>query len=140
MMSETADKAHTFSCTYFKVRLFDAVSSRCGFTGLMLTEPIFWSESSYQRALDLSWRRSRCVTPPEASDAHSSCPAGGRSMLVIRTSPDENTSRDTPVARERLRIVQSYAVVNTCRGQNEIGRRRAGQRALRGSKGWRRGH
>ena len=97
---------------------------------MMLTEPIFWSESSYQRALDLSWRRSRCVTPPEASDAHSSCPAGGRSMLVIRTSPDENTSRDTPVAKERLRIVQSYALVNTCRRQNATERQRVGQRAL----------
>jgi hypothetical protein len=79
----------------------------------MLTVPILSLDKPYRRALDLSARKSRCVKPPSASEIHISFPIGGRSMLDINTSSVEKISRETPEEKQRLRIVQSYALVYT---------------------------
>lgn len=98
---------------YFKKRLLLAVNKNVGFVGLMLMLPIFTLESPYHLALDLSSRKSRCVSPPCASETHISCPVGTRSILDIRASSVVNTSRDMPDVNDKLRIVQSYELVYT---------------------------
>jgi hypothetical protein len=98
---------------YFSMRLLLAVNKNCGFVGLMLTLPIFKLESPYHLAFDLSSRRSRCVSPPCASEIQISCPVGVRSMLDISASSVWNISRDIPDVNDKLRIVQSYELVYT---------------------------
>ena len=97
--------------TYLINRVFDAAKMKWFRTGFMLTDPILFSDKRYRLALDLSWRRSRCVMPPSESDNHISFPVGVKSMQFMRVSSNEYTSREIPEVNEKLRTVQSYALV-----------------------------
>jgi hypothetical protein len=107
LIRSSPDRPRDEESTHFRDRLLLAVRRKCGRVGFTLMQPIFWSERPYRMVLCLSSRRSRCQTPPRASEIHISCPVGVRSMLEIRVSSIEKISLETPDVNDRLRIVQS---------------------------------
>lgn len=90
-----------------RTRELDAVNRKWGLVGFTLTLPTFSLERPYQVALDWSIRMSKCVIPPAASEIHMMCPAGSKSMELMRTSPEEKISLQIAEPIERFRIVQS---------------------------------